>query len=1268
VIILPHVFYDADAFAEGLRRASRGVLRVVIESGTTGSGPSLTHSTGWLITDDLLVLPNYSASAYAESSEQRYYCTLSRKPKVPIEATLISGGAGEPDGSRPALLRLSRALPRRALSLEVKNIEPGEPVVVLQYPGGEPKLQFSIGRLTETVDAWVRYDANTVAGSGGSPVIGANTWMLVGMHVGASHQGGFNEGLSLASLLDSLRQSAAWDEIARHHRLVDVKAARQTLWSRARSALEAVQAETAAAIADSAAVAAALQWNFDPELLDDEEREKLRPLVSDPSAPLWALETKERQHLIRSAGSLKALRKVRRDPLNWLNHALRIVLENDPEREDKKQDRLGQRVIDRILKGPPYSLEQVEDAELPYWLQAVRWFADVEPKLPTPAEVNRTLERRRVRSRLLIVAGPDFTGRARELARMRKWYENPGAGPLVISGIGGIGKSSLVAQFASGLTADTILLWLDFDRADLAPDDAESVLTLLSDQMAVQLGAFAVPDASDDGWAKAADALGAALHGQPAPSHAPPLLVLDGFEVAQHAQEHHKIWEVLERILVQAPALRVVVSGRAAVHSLTLCGRPAESLPLQGMAGPDAKSWLRERGIRDDKVLSRVVKISNGVPLVLKLAVHWVNAGGKVGELPAELPKTLVEGFLYQRILDRVIDPRLKPIARDALVLRRLTPEMLSVVLRDTIPEGLDAAEVFSLLTREMGLVETEAAGASAVMLGGVPGVLSLRPEVRSATLRLLEMKDAGRVREIDRRAADWYAAQNLSEAANAAELIYHRLRLGDLTGAQEAWRDDCAALLRFADEELPESAAREREWLRARTSGVSTQPDNLETWEKEALIRIRSAIGRGLLSAVPEVLGERSGRSASSPLVLYDAWMRWRAKDFKGAREVLQAAGEADATVGRDRAVLGALLAAHAKDLPAAERLLAGIESAEHWLDNSQWALEALAVRAARVRLTVDFPSELELSKIVQKEAIKSPLMGVLTRFLNASDVMLPHLSRRLGGEWVLETSGASMKIPANEPELITFAYQLHGERHPNSTGPIPFTLPLVGDFEAVAPDHPWRVSDLDPSYIEHLPQYAGQFHREMELGLNLCLLGWRRWHLATSSLFLKQACEQGLQAPAGGGTALSLSVVATLASFRGQPLEFSIPNWFFPSLDHVLSVALRANQKVFVPAPAADRVELVREMLNEAGSELSEVELYALLTRLDQLRETIDLQGQGLPNTERILVHSFFPASMLEKMEHGGLHSVVLYLLGPDPLELLCRRILGLPDNVKL
>ena len=74
--------------------------------------------------------------------------------------------------------------------------------------------------------------------------------------------------------------------------------------------------------------------------------------------------------------------------------------------------------------------------------------------------------------------------------------------------------------------------------------------------------------------------------------------------------------------------------------------------------------------------------------LVLKLAVRLIEAGGEVRQLPEELPKTLIEGFLYQQILDRLIDPLLKPVARDALVLRSVTAEMIPDVLGDSVPKG----------------------------------------------------------------------------------------------------------------------------------------------------------------------------------------------------------------------------------------------------------------------------------------------------------------------------------------------------------------------------------------------------------------------------------------------------------------------------------------------------------------------------------------------------------------------------------------------------
>jgi hypothetical protein len=101
-----------------------------------------------------------------------------------------------------------------------------------------------------------------------------------------------------------------------------------------------------------------------------------------------------------------------------------------------------------------------------------------------------------------------------------------------------------------------------------------------------------------------------------------------------------------------------------------------------------------------------------------------VEEGGEIDKLLTELPKALVEGFLYQRILDRVIDPILKPVARDALVLRSLTEAMIPKVLGDTVPEGLDAPEVFSRLSLEMGLVGDETdPQALSVMLAGKTGV-----------------------------------------------------------------------------------------------------------------------------------------------------------------------------------------------------------------------------------------------------------------------------------------------------------------------------------------------------------------------------------------------------------------------------------------------------------------------------------------------------------------------------------------------------------------
>jgi hypothetical protein len=151
-----------------------------------------------------------------------------------------------------------------------------------------------------------------------------------------------------------------------------------------------------------------------------------------------------------------------------------------------------------------------------------------------------------------------------------------------------------------------------------------------------------------------------------------PVLVLDGFEVAQYVQQHQEIWQVLDLILAQVPTLRVIVSGRAPVANLMLYGRPARTHHLKGMAREDAEAWLREHGIVDESVLAIVLDISvsafddrvvhyltdtkegsSGAPVFDAeghlIALH--HAGGRPQEIAGKAPLKKNEGIRISRIL-----------------------------------------------------------------------------------------------------------------------------------------------------------------------------------------------------------------------------------------------------------------------------------------------------------------------------------------------------------------------------------------------------------------------------------------------------------------------------------------------------------------------------------------------------------------------------------------------------------------------------------------
>lgn len=1259
--------FDVTGFARGLERAARGLLRVAIES---EAGPGST-ATGWLITDDLVVICDYVLTKTPADSQGQYYCYLSQEQDEPphrVAADPLPNWPDSSDGSGPALLRLREPLPERALILRPESLVKDDQVLLLHFAQGRSRVQLSMGRLVSKKDPWLHYDAGTEGGSGGGPIFSPVDWRVSGMHVKASRNAGFNEGLSLSAILELLRTSEAWDEIARYHNLADV--------TRSQTSLEQ-PSKAKPATQEKALLAAAVRWSFNPKTFRTAEREQLGALVVDPNAKLWTMRASERQTILRSAASLEELIKAR----------------------GRKRSRdTGQRVIDKILKGPPYNLDKVDEAALPYWLQAVRWFADVIPSLPTPKDVNRSLEQKRMRSRLQAIAGPQFRGRIEQLAILKAWYKNLQGGPMVITGIGGVGKSSLVARFIELLPATPLLLWLDFDRADLAPDDAVSVLTLLSEQLSLQLDNFVPTQVVASSWQETAKQVGVALAVNP-----PPLLVLDGFEVAQHAKQHNEIWQVLKLILESAPDLRIIVSGRAPVANLDLDRRVTEKIHLTGMSPEDASGLLRERGIKDEDVLARVVDISEGVPLVLLLALRLIKDGGQIADLPENLPKALVKGFLYDRILDRVIDPVLKPVAQDALVLRYLTPLMIAEVMSDRLPNGLSAADVFSRLSFEMGLVGDEGdPRALSVLLPGRSEVLHLRPEVRAASLKLLERDNPERVATIDGRAIDWYAKQDLTDAANAAELVYHNLRLGKLKAAEDAWINGCGILLRYADEDLPDAAAAERAWLCERTRDA--EEPSLEGWEMEAAERIRESLGRGLSRVVPGILKEHEERSANSPLAPYDAWMCWQDGDLTGARKRLGSVDEMEYPGHRDRVLLAALFSARAGEPAKADTFLSYLDDERQWFDRPDAVKERLAVQASRIRLAVDLEKEFAVSEMVKDSANLQQLSAV-KEFLTSSDIVLPELCRQIDDTGSYED--VSMPVPSSSSELVRLRMKLESERSASRSAKL-----LPGLDATPNPNGPWVADDIG--------EFRAEIHRPSEIILaqDLAVLGVRRWQIALNSYFIAQACELavGSREPAD---ALDLAIAGTIAAFRGYQLSFRSPKRFFQNLDELLFGSIKRGAANIMPhAPSPDRAELAKAIFARfegesmaLGSELIEPtveqkflitggverEGYRFLERQFERREVV-LEVTPLPDgsvqviaegseskvaalKKQLETNSAFPAvhqveetktvrylprELFKKVQDPELFSVLFYLLGPDPLEVLCLRLLGIENQI--
>ncbi|WP_405533283.1 AAA family ATPase [Streptomyces avidinii] len=348
------------------------------------------------------------------------------------------------------------------------------------------------------------------------------------------------------------------------------------------------------------------------------------------------------------------------------------------------------------LAGDPPDLARQNADELPHTLQAVLWLAQIPgiTGLPETAAVQGLLERARLLQPLeRFVQGP-FQGRADELAQLRAYIGLPAgtlperlrqirsevsrAGaterPVLIHGLGGVGKSTLLARFLLESLHDSPtgfpFAYIDFERPTLSVHEPATLIAEMARQLGIQYprqraafdalaheceaaagvhrtaedtvdelyglsttratmgrlsmsGLHAVAAAREGVLAAQLAALVVAAVGVPAAEQPPLVLVVDSFEEAQYSgsPELGRMWGVWSGLQKVHPRLRTVVAGRLLERHPARAVQPL-AIELRDLDHEAAVALLVSCGVADERLAEKLAERVGGHPLSLKLAAR----------------------------------------------------------------------------------------------------------------------------------------------------------------------------------------------------------------------------------------------------------------------------------------------------------------------------------------------------------------------------------------------------------------------------------------------------------------------------------------------------------------------------------------------------------------------------------------------------------------------------------------------------------------------
>ncbi|MBI2689355.1 MAG: hypothetical protein HYX27_23870 [Acidobacteria bacterium] len=699
----------------------------------------------------------------------------------------------------------------------------------------------------------------------------------------------------------------------------------------ARRDARAAKRSTQSSQVDPYLAAAAVQVDFDPARLNPygtpgpgQTSASLTPVsqvIVRDGARRWSLRNDTRRALLRALAATGSI--------TGALDANPASVANSP-----------QQIYSSIIRGQwDYAFFSTPE-QLAAALQATQWLDGLLTAVPDPAELARRLSRARFLAPFEGLARDGFVGREVELQVLndfagiretssalenttvifRGWLLQPKRGALIVYGMGGVGKSSLIARFiliqegARLAFRQFPIVYIDFDNSAYSLIRSETLCMEAARQLAMQYPAAAVlyqemvagdtadnpaPDTPLDSeraniadfqqslrfWENWFPRLIAAVNGPNASDPPPFLLAFDTFEevVTRNRLAISQIFRLVDLLQSIYPALRPVICGRALDQSFGEdMAKAFQRLEIKEFDQGAATSYLLKQGVAPPDVAAALARQLGGSPLSLKLAAQAFRRGESADArtgfanlqtrswLIFSANETVVQGQLYQRILGHIANPELRKLAHPGLVLRRLTPDLIRFVLAGpcrlnfpTDPQAQDDAAqgLFTELRKEFSLVESRGAGA-------------VRPnnDLRRVMLALIERERPAQVEKIHGGAVDYYL-QHGGTPEDRAEEIYHRLKLGQDRHQvfTERWMQEAGVFLEDAIPEFPAAVQltlASYTGLKLPNETQLARDASLEDWERITERKIQEGIASNQpYEALLVFLDERVERSPRSPL-----------------------------------------------------------------------------------------------------------------------------------------------------------------------------------------------------------------------------------------------------------------------------------------------------------------------------------------------------------------------------------------------------------------